>query len=542
MAVGNMATVETERPASSRLPPLWRLPPIRDFSAPGWFERLPEWVATGGVLVVLTGFAAYIRAHQINGQLWSDEANTVGIAVHPLGEIPGILRQGGGAPLYYLLLHVWMRAFGSSETAVHALSLLFGVISVPVAMWAGWSLFGRRAGYMAATLFAFNAFLTTYAVEARMYELVAVLGLVCTASFLHAFVFARHRYAWLFAASLALMLYTEPWCLLFAAACAVALIVCYLRSADRRRVARYGLLSLAIAGIAYLPWLPMLIHQATSATAPWHFAPLLGGNFPRSLLGTDRVDVVFLIALIAGCVPLLTRERRGSEDATAVLALLVIMAAAVLLAVLVSVQWPAWTSRYLGALLGPLLLLIAFGCARSGLVGLAVVLISCAFLANAASFVAPYKSDMRDVSGELAPRLSPGDLVLSAQPEQTPLAWYYLPGGLRFATSLGTDPHPEYMNWDNAYSRLLHTDPTRLVAQLLASLPAGHHLLYIRPMTEGELAWAPRWADLVRRRAAQLGTALAQSPSLEAVPGGWAPHAYRGSCCVASSAKLYVKR
>jgi len=30
-------------------------------------------------------------------------------------------------------------------------------------MWAGWSLFGRRAGMLAAVLFAFSAFLTEYA-------------------------------------------------------------------------------------------------------------------------------------------------------------------------------------------------------------------------------------------------------------------------------------------------------------------------------------------------------------------------------------------
>jgi hypothetical protein len=192
--------------------------------------------------------------------------------------------------------------------------------------------------------------------------------------------------------------------------------------------------------------------------------------------------------------------------------------------------------------LAPLLLLIAFACARSGILGLAVVLISSAFLANAASFVPPYKSDMKDVSGELYPRLRQGDLVLVAQPEQAPLAWYYLPAGLRFATALGPDPDPSYTNWDNAYSRLVSADPARLVRSLVAVLPAGAHLLYIRPLTEGEQAWTPAWAALVRRRSAQLGEQLARTPSLRLVAGAWAPHNYRGSCCVASSALLFVKR
>jgi len=537
-----MATVERKPPIGRGLPALWQLPAISDFTAPGWLRRLPAWLTSGVLLVALITVSTFIRTREIGGQLWSDEANTVGIASHPLGAIPGILRAGGGAPLYYVLLHLWIQVFGTSEAAVHALSLVLGAASIPVAMWAGWSLFGRRAGYMAAALVSFNAWLTVFAAEARMYELVLLLALVCTASLVHAFVFGRQRYAWGFAASLALMLYAEPWCLLFAAACGAALVVCWLRGEDRATVARSGAASLALALLAYVPWLPTLIHQAANATAPWHYAPVLGANFPRALVGSDRVTALFAIALLAGCVPLLARERRRSREATAVLSLIVIVSVAALLALMASLFVPAWAIRYLGPLVAPLMILVAFSCARSGIVGLAVVLISCAFLANAASFIPKYKSDMKDVSGELAPQLRAGDVVLMGQPEQTPLAWYYLPAGLRFATVLGPDPHPSYMNWDNAYTRLLRANPARTLDALVASLPAGGHLLYVRPLTDGRWPWLPAWAQLVRRRSAQLGALLTHDRNLLVVPGGWAPHTYRGSCCIASSALLFVKR
>ena len=42
---------------------------------------------------------------------------------------------------------------------------------------------------------------------------------------------------------------------------------------------------------------------------------------------------------------------------------------------------------------------------------------------------------MRDIAGEMAPLLHRGDLVIVGQPEQVPLAWYYLPAGLRFANT-----------------------------------------------------------------------------------------------------------
>jgi hypothetical protein len=81
-----------------------------------------------------------------------------------------------------------------------------------------------------------------------------------------------------------------------------------------------------------------------------------------------------------------------------------------------------------------------------------------------------------------------------------------------------------------------------LLAALVASLSSGQHLLYIRPLSEGARAWTSDWSMLVRRRAAQWGSLLARNPDLVAAPGAWAPHNYRGSCCIAASAVLYVRR
>ena len=92
-----------------------------------------------------------MRTRYLSGQFWMDEAITTGISSHSLSAIPGILRHDGNPPLYYMLLHVWMSIFGASEAATHALSLVFGLLTIPVGMWAGWSLFGRRAGVMAAS-------------------------------------------------------------------------------------------------------------------------------------------------------------------------------------------------------------------------------------------------------------------------------------------------------------------------------------------------------------------------------------------------------
>ena len=99
---------------------------------------------------------------------------------------------------------------------------------------------------------------------------------------------------------------------------------------------------------------------------------------------------------------------------------------------------PRSCSRYFAPVLGALLLFDGVGRTRDG------DRRACRDSAvgrvrrpASSSYTPQYKSDMRDVGGEMAPLLHQGDLVVVGQPEQTPLADYYLPAGLRFADDAG---------------------------------------------------------------------------------------------------------
>lgn len=532
-----MSTTTPRRP----VPWLLKAPEVPDVNAPGWFHRVPVWLSTGGILVLLVAVSAVVRTRYISGQLWGDEATAVGIASHPLAAIPGILRQDGSAPLYYFVLHVWISLFGSGEAAAHLLSLIIGLLTIPVAMWSGWSLFGRRAGMAAAVLFAFSPFLTQYAEEVQSYELLALVGLIATASFLHAFVLSRRGFLIPLSIALALMLYTSFWAIFFWTGAAVALLLLHRSRQARPGLLRDGGLSFGIAVLLFVPWIPNLVYQMTNTTSPWGYGDRAGFGFPSSLLGSDRVTVSLAVAMAVAVLPLITRERRGSTTARMVWALITLALTAAFLARIVSLVSPVWETRYLASILGALLLVGALACARSGIIGLVALLLTLAFAANAASFAPQYKSDLRDVAGELAPYLHAGDLVLVAAPEQSALAYYYLPAGLRFASPMGPIAHPSYMNWVNAYSRLLGSDPRQTLRSLIGSLRPGQRLLYARPLTEGALAWNQAWAGLVRRRAAQIGTLLAADPQLRAIPGALAPHNYRSACCTADSAIVYTR-
>jgi 4-amino-4-deoxy-L-arabinose transferase-like glycosyltransferase len=523
--------------------PRRRLLPEVDVRAPDWLERIPPWLSIGLFVVVLMAVSAYLRTRFIGGQFWMDEALSVGISSHSLSAIPGVLRHDGSPPAYYLLLHVWMRIFGSSESATHAMSLMLGLSTIPIGMWAAWTLFGRRAGLMAAVLFAFSAFLTDYAQETRMYELMAVLGLLATVGFVQGFVNRRRRYLILFSVSQALMLYTHAWGIFFGAGAAIALIPIYraVPGDERRVLLRDAVLAFVGAGILFLPWLPNFVYQATHTAAPWDSSPRFGApvQLSRNLLGGDRVTVALLIAAIIGLADLLGRSLRRTREATTMWVLIVLPVATLALAWLASQITPAWVARYFAPVLGPILLLAAFGCSRARIVGVVAVAASVVFLYNPASYTPEYKSDVRDIAGEMAPLLHQGDLVIVGQPEQVPLTWYYLPAGLRYASTIGPVSDPRYMDWVHALKRLRNAVPNTTLSGVIASLRPGQQVLYVRPMTEGAQSWEAPWTQLVRRRSAQWGALLASDPTL--VPVAWAPHNYRGACCVADSALLYRK-
>src|SRR3954469_16859720 len=65
-------------------------------------------VREGALVAALVAGAGAPPAHGLGHRLWMDEGIAVGIASHPLAQIPGVLRLDGWPPLYYAVLHAWM--------------------------------------------------------------------------------------------------------------------------------------------------------------------------------------------------------------------------------------------------------------------------------------------------------------------------------------------------------------------------------------------------------------------------------------------------
>ncbi len=497
------------------------------------------------VLLALMAFALWHHTRALGESLWMDEGLSIGIASQPLLDIPHILRVDGSPPLYYMLLSVWTHVFGNGPAETQALSVAISLLAVPGGLWAGWSLFGRRAGYICAALFAFNGFLTAYAEETRMYALMIVLSLLLTASFLHVFVYRRRGYLPFFVVVLAAMLYTHNWGLFVAAGAVIALGVLLWLAEDRRSLLRDAAIGFGCAGLLYLPWLPTLIHQVQHTGAPWLNRPRFGAplQVSKSLLGGGTVTVALLLAGGSGLVAVLQRKTEDRERNA-------IFAAAALCIGTLAVAWlfsqvsPAWTTRYLGVALGPILLLAALGLARSGNLGLVALGIVLFIWAIPKTYDLRHKSNASDLRTAAVPQLHRGDLVISMQPEQTPLLEYHLSElggdkGLRWATPLGAVSNPSVMDWTDSQERMEHATTAKELEPLLARLPRSGRVLLVHPVTSRVDDWDAPWTQLVRRRAAQWGYAVATDRRFKRI--GVVPPNYRRATRIGVRGVLYER-
>src|ERR1700722_10864703 len=134
--------------------------------------RLRTVVGLAVVAVVVLGVVLRFTTHSA---LWLDEALTVDRARLPVSQIAESVKHDGAPPLYYYLLHFWMRIFGQSDLATRSLSGVIGVITLPVAWLAGNRLGGRVVAWTTLVLLASAPFAVYYSTEARMYGLVILL-------------------------------------------------------------------------------------------------------------------------------------------------------------------------------------------------------------------------------------------------------------------------------------------------------------------------------------------------------------------------------
>jgi len=220
--------------------------------------RCPAWAILG--LLLLSG--SVLRFAALSKQsLWVDEIYSLEVAAASVTSLlGGHAGDSHTPPLYYIVLHFWTY-FGTSEFILRSFSAMCGIGAIWATYLLADTLLGRTAALLSAALFSFSPFHIYYAQEARMYSLLVLLTVLATYCCIRAFASDAKRWWFAFVVLTVAAIYTHYYALLVLAAENVFALTS-LR--DRRRRTKWVLVQAFIA-LAYLPWMVVVVHLATSA-------------------------------------------------------------------------------------------------------------------------------------------------------------------------------------------------------------------------------------------------------------------------------------
>ncbi len=303
--------------------------------------------------LLLAGFL--LRMYRLAGQPLSwDEGWSIGLSSLSWAEINRITALDVHPPLYYYLFRLWL-GLGKNEFLLRFLSVIFGVITIPLAFVAAraWSHpavneeDSELIGLLAAFVTMLSPFLLYYSQVARMFSLCAALGLLAGYCLLRAVDTGAPRFYAAFVLSASASIYT----FYYTGLVLVALLVYVLLLRPNRW--RALLASAAAIALLYTPWLyvavPPMLERVGSRTgftaagpAPWGLiADGLFGLIFAYGAGWVAVHVVVVLLLAAIALAWLRR------DSLRLLTLPLLATALTILAVSVGARAHMFAARYL---------------------------------------------------------------------------------------------------------------------------------------------------------------------------------------------------
>jgi uncharacterized membrane protein len=430
--------------------------------------------------------------------LWLDEALSVNISRLPLPQIPGALVQDGSPPLYYILLHYWMMAFGQGEVAVRALSGIISVATLPFLWMAGQRVGGRPTAWAALLLGASSPWAVYYGTDTRMYSLMALEAVLWYLAIRRAVELpSRGRLAGVAVLTAALM-YTHYWDLYLVAVGALWALWRSLVELRRGvvppgaypRGARKVLLAMVAGAVLWLPWSPVFVFQALHTGTPWTSPP--GPQDLLSVFGYFAgvgASGELLTFLLFGLVGLALMGRPGPRATSVVVEMKVQPRASLVawlvvgtlgLAVLAGlVSGAAFDSRYIAVVFPLFVMLCALGLTTfaSRRVIAAVLAVACvAGLSSAQLWNSQPRTQAVQVADVLNAQAQPGDMVVYCPDQLGPAVDRLLTvpdvTELTFPRMMG----PQRIDWIDYVATIQNTSPDWFAHQIVSRLNPGSTL------------------------------------------------------------------
>jgi uncharacterized membrane protein len=215
------------------------------------------------IIGFITLFAGALRFFRIGFEnLWLDENWSLLFASNKIPEIISVVATlDVHPPTYYILLHSWMSIFGPSELALKSLSVLFGILSIPLFYLLARKFFKFKDATIATILLALSSYAVEYSQEVRMYSMLVLTTIFCYYAFLDFLEDSNIKTQSIYLFSVLILIYTHIMGLTVIAAQGIQFLLRNYNNRDYNEIVDWTKMQV-IAGIAFLPWFWIVINQA----------------------------------------------------------------------------------------------------------------------------------------------------------------------------------------------------------------------------------------------------------------------------------------
>jgi 4-amino-4-deoxy-L-arabinose transferase-like glycosyltransferase len=314
--------------------------------------------------------------------LFSDEIFSIWVASNSWRELAALVVEDVvHPPLFYILLKLWVIAFGDSLLSVKLFPVLISVAAiVPFFMLCRELRLKGAAFNLALVLMAVNEYLITYSQDLRMYSLVMLMTVTSLWLFARFFNSPSHStrlLAALFAANL-LLVYTHYYGWLV-----IAIEFFFLLLWGRKNLLSFSI-ALAFLIACFIPWVYLVSHASIKkgglvANLGWNSRPTFGDliwfyqilNGPLSyrlkVFGTPLVRILFGFPVLAWAWQVYKQRRENNNSESSVfswLALLSFLPALIAFAASHLLTQSVWGLRFLIICVPPYLLLVSIAALR----------------------------------------------------------------------------------------------------------------------------------------------------------------------------------
>lgn len=199
--------------------------------------------------------------------LWRDEAFSLLLAQRPLSSFITIITFE--PPVYYILLHSWIRIFGAGEMAARSLSLLgFSLAVCVIIVWAKKIFRNHWLSWFSPVFFFANPMLLYYAFEIRSYGWYLFFVVVSLFAY-------TQRLRLLYVVATTLGLYTHTYMIFVLFVQCLHYLLTYFSDLRKKRpialVRDPMLQSFALVTLLYVPWLYKIVGDFSRLRESWYF-------------------------------------------------------------------------------------------------------------------------------------------------------------------------------------------------------------------------------------------------------------------------------